>query len=134
MIKHALSGNNKIDLEAAERKAKEALLAKRKLRELENKQSMSEGEIQTPVPSSDPVVPEPDVAGEGSEEGEIDEGEAGQVYVPAEVETPTKSKRKDKKSKREKKRQRGAEMAEGGTPKGKKKRKHSYMNAVQDGS
>jgi hypothetical protein len=147
MIKHALSANTKIDFEAAEKKAKEALLAKMKLRQLEKQREASAREVSTPVLSSDPVLPpmsDPVVPGieeelaEGSEEGEIDEGEIDEgeaqetapALFQATLQNQTPKGKKNKKSKKERKRLR-AEMAaaggEGATSKSQKKRKHSSI-------
>ncbi|RMZ81241.1 hypothetical protein DV737_g2548, partial [Chaetothyriales sp. CBS 132003] len=89
VIKHALAGNRKIDLEAAEKKAREALLAKRRLKmmeqtpmamamEMANHATEEGGAVlpssPMPLPSSDPVGPGEDAQGD-MEEGEIEESQ-----------------------------------------------------------
>ena len=146
-IKHALAGNQKHDLEYAQRKAKELLLAKRKLQELEERKRQRDLQAANSSPAT------PAANGSSAQSPEIDtammvdtvaqikeEADAAAAAVEVDAQTPespapsessTKSARKGKK--------RRLQEAQAASPSGKKKKKRnnaatSTAVAVEDDS
>ncbi|RMD44887.1 hypothetical protein DV735_g356, partial [Chaetothyriales sp. CBS 134920] len=133
VIKHALAGNRKIDLEAAEKKAREALLAKRRLKmmtkSVEQTATSTEAVAAAKPPTNEdsaipafPITPPSSSRPVHSAEEEEEEADAPQQQQRGDMEEEIEANGN------------GGNGGVGETPRrAKKKRKHSSVAAGTDG-